>query len=237
LAGVVVGEVGRIGLASRENARASVILHIDDQARDRLRSDARALLLTTGLLGDRVIALDPGRGSAPFSGDRPLPGRTPTELTDVMEEALKAVAQVHQLVGDLHAAMDTLDLGALFSELRATSSSLRRFAGQLERGPGLVHALVADPQLARAVRGVAVDVGEAGHHFALAARAASSSAARLDQAGRQVADVVDHVHAGKGTLGGLIYDPAIYENLRTIVGNVQRSVILRSVARFALRHR
>jgi phospholipid/cholesterol/gamma-HCH transport system substrate-binding protein len=59
----------------------------------------------------------------------------------------------------------------------------------------------------------------------------------LDRAGQAVAEVVDHVRSGQGTVGGLIYDPAIYEGLRTLMGRVERSLILRSLARFAIRHR
>ena len=38
-----------------------------------------------------------------------------------------------------------------------------------------------------------------------------------------------YVKSGRGTIGGLIYDPAIYENVRTIVGTVSRSKILRAL--------
>jgi phospholipid/cholesterol/gamma-HCH transport system substrate-binding protein len=48
--------------------------------------------------------------------------------------------------------------------------------------------------------------------------------------------IADHVAAGRGTVGGLIYDPAIYENLRSIVGSVSRSRILRALIRLSLRH-
>lgn len=45
-----------------------------------------------------------------------------------------------------------------------------------------------------------------------------------------------YIKSGQGTLGGVIYDPAIYEDLRTIVGDVRRNVILRALGRYVLKH-
>ena len=47
---------------------------------------------------------------------------------------------------------------------------------------------------------------------------------------------VAYIKSGQGTLGGVIYDPAIYEDLRTIVGGVRRNVILRTLGRYVLKH-
>jgi hypothetical protein len=43
--------------------------------------------------------------------------------------------------------------------------------------------------------------------------------------------VTEKINAGEGTLGGLIADPTIYENLSAILGGVQRSRLLRWLLR------
>ncbi|NTX52887.1 MCE family protein, partial [Myxococcus sp. CA039A] len=40
-----------------------------------------------------------------------------------------------------------------------------------------------------------------------------------------------------GTLGGLISDPTVYEDLREVLGNVKRNRILRALVRFSLDNR
>jgi phospholipid/cholesterol/gamma-HCH transport system substrate-binding protein len=39
------------------------------------------------------------------------------------------------------------------------------------------------------------------------------------------------VHAGKGTVGALIEDPSLYEDLKSILGNLKRNKLLRWMIR------
>jgi phospholipid/cholesterol/gamma-HCH transport system substrate-binding protein len=45
------------------------------------------------------------------------------------------------------------------------------------------------------------------------------------------------VASGEGTVGGLISDPTVYEDLRQVLGNVRRNRVLRSLVRFSLNNR
>ena len=47
--------------------------------------------------------------------------------------------------------------------------------------------------------------------------------------------IVDDVRAGRGTIGGLLVDPSIYEDIKRLVGNLQRNEILRSLVRYSIR--
>ena len=42
---------------------------------------------------------------------------------------------------------------------------------------------------------------------------------------------------GEGTLGGLISDPTVYEDLRQVLGNVKRNRVLRALVRFSVNNR
>ncbi|MFO0548256.1 MAG: MlaD family protein [Polyangiaceae bacterium] len=46
--------------------------------------------------------------------------------------------------------------------------------------------------------------------------------------------IVADVRAGKGTLGGLLVDPSIYEDVKIVLGNVQRNDVLRSLVRYSI---
>jgi phospholipid/cholesterol/gamma-HCH transport system substrate-binding protein len=57
----------------------------------------------------------------------------------------------------------------------------------------------------------------------------------LAAASRSIRQLLASVQAGQGTIGGLLADPTIYEDLKKVVGNLERNRILRALIRFAIR--
>jgi phospholipid/cholesterol/gamma-HCH transport system substrate-binding protein len=51
---------------------------------------------------------------------------------------------------------------------------------------------------------------------------------------KDLADMAAYMRQGRGTMGGIIMDPILYERLLTILGGVERSRILRAVVRYAI---
>lgn len=51
---------------------------------------------------------------------------------------------------------------------------------------------------------------------------------------KDLADMAAYMKQGRGTMGGIIMDPILYERLLTILGGVERSRILRAVVRYAI---
>jgi phospholipid/cholesterol/gamma-HCH transport system substrate-binding protein len=47
--------------------------------------------------------------------------------------------------------------------------------------------------------------------------------------------VVADIRAGRGTIGGLLADPSIYEDVKRLVGNLERNDILRALVRYSIR--
>jgi phospholipid/cholesterol/gamma-HCH transport system substrate-binding protein len=47
--------------------------------------------------------------------------------------------------------------------------------------------------------------------------------------------IVAQMKEGKGTIGGLLVDPTIYEDLKSAVGNVERNQVLRALVRYSIR--
>ncbi|MFH0901293.1 MAG: hypothetical protein V2A73_11755, partial [Pseudomonadota bacterium] len=70
----------------------------------------------------------------------------------------------------------------------------------------------------------------------LAEVSGSIDPAALDQAAADLAAVLATVRSGKGSLGGLIMDPTLYEELKLFVSKVRRNRILRALARYSIRH-
>src|SRR5262249_47954799 len=104
-----------------------------------------------------------------------------------------------------------------------------------ERGPGPLHTLLYD----RRVENRLEEAGQALHDTTAAlskmTSRAADAASEVAASARALREIVAEVRAGRGTVGGLVYDPMIYENLRTITGGVKRSALLRALVRYAFR--
>ena len=47
--------------------------------------------------------------------------------------------------------------------------------------------------------------------------------------------IVRGLREGKGTLGALMADPSVYEDLKVLLGNVQRNEVLRALVRYSIK--
>jgi phospholipid/cholesterol/gamma-HCH transport system substrate-binding protein len=47
--------------------------------------------------------------------------------------------------------------------------------------------------------------------------------------------ILADMRQGKGTLGALLVDPSVYEDLKMLLGNVQRNQALRALVRYSIR--
>jgi phospholipid/cholesterol/gamma-HCH transport system substrate-binding protein len=231
--GVGVGAVASVALGGACDARARVELAVDRDVLERLSADSRARLVTMGLLGDRVVALVSGQARARLRRGAVLEGEVPPDASAAVAQAGEAFDVLTRIARRIDATLTEADLRHLLANIATTAQALRQVLERAERGPGLLHLLIFDPRLERQAQAIGPAIGQ----VAAAAGDAQRLMAQLERAAGDLAQIVAYVKSGQGTLGGVIYDPAIYEDLRTIVGRVRRSVILRTLARFVLRHR
>jgi phospholipid/cholesterol/gamma-HCH transport system substrate-binding protein len=47
--------------------------------------------------------------------------------------------------------------------------------------------------------------------------------------------MAQNMREGKGTLGALMVDPSVYEDLKLLLGNVQRNEVLRALVRYSIK--
>jgi phospholipid/cholesterol/gamma-HCH transport system substrate-binding protein len=83
-------------------------------------------------------------------------------------------------------------------------------AGKLNRGEGMAGALLTDPQGKQLVTDLA------------------TLAARLDR-------ISNNVEHGRGTVGGLLVDPSVYEDMKTVLGNIERNVFFKALVRMTIK--
>lgn len=58
--------------------------------------------------------------------------------------------------------------------------------------------------------------------------------ANLEKASKDLSEITGYVKSGRGTIGALVADPTVYEQLVQVLGGVQRSRVLRALVRYAI---
>jgi phospholipid/cholesterol/gamma-HCH transport system substrate-binding protein len=89
------------------------------------------------------------------------------------------------------------------------AQSIHQLSDELQNGSGALHSLIYEDGSANFVRD-------------------------LNQMSATLNGIVQDIERGRGTVGGLVRDPTVYEDLKTILGNVERNVVFKALVRFTM---
>jgi phospholipid/cholesterol/gamma-HCH transport system substrate-binding protein len=145
-------------------------------------------------------------------------------LHQLMEQTVKGPGLMHALFYDPRTAEQ---LDALLVEARRLVAHVDQGVVRLDQVLGATNAegrqiLNYAARAARAVGDTAEALGR------------TQTIANVERASADLADVARTVRSGQGTLGALVQDPTVYEQLVTILGGIARSRILRALVRYAI---
>ena len=148
-------------------------------------------------------------------------------------------ARLSQLMGNLQQTS---------AELTRTTQSVNQILARVNTGPGFAHEVVYGEDGAKAIAQVgkvADELGTAlkgireGNGLARSVIYGDDSSqammSNLNQASADFRQVVSDMRAGKGTLGALLVDPSVYEDLKLMLGNVERNRTLRALVRYSIK--
>ncbi len=136
------------------------------------------------------------------------------------------------------------------ADLDTTIVAARNVVGRVESGPGFTHDLIygAGPQpqieqfgnaaheLALTLEGVRNNESVA-HDLLYGGKGETAQAiSNINAITGDIRSIVADVKAGKGTIGGFLVDPSVYEDVKTVLGNVQRNDVLRALVRYSIKH-
>ncbi len=132
-------------------------------------------------------------------------------------------------------------------ELRRTARSARMIADEVQRGDGTANALIYGQEGKEALANIGrasdelatllgdVRTGDGTVHDLIYEDSGEQMIANLTQASEDIAAVTGEIRAGRGTIGGLVMDPSIYEDVKRLVGDLERNEILRALVRYSIR--
>ncbi len=134
-------------------------------------------------------------------------------LNDLLREAKEGKGLLHALLYDPEGAQ-------ILTHLNKASAELQAFTQAARGGQGLLPSLLFDPQGAKAVQDVQAAAAEARKTLADAQAAAANLKA-----------ITDRIRQGEGTIGGLVEDPTVYEDLSNLLRGANQSWLLRALIR------
>jgi phospholipid/cholesterol/gamma-HCH transport system substrate-binding protein len=222
-----------------------------------IASDLGSLLKSGGEVMDNAVAITRDlRKAVTVYADPELAGDvkgTVGSVRRLLEQVEKGDGAVHALLFD---PATRKDVQSLLKGAARTAQKLDGAVAETElilrgvrTGPGAAHALIYDRRTGDALGQLGNAAGELATLISDARKSPKGAIHQLvygDQSnliadlGATAADlraVVGKIRAGDGSLGALINDPTVYEDLKTILGNVKRNRILRALVRYSLSNR
>ncbi len=176
-------------------------------------------------------------------------------LRNILETLDKGDGYVPRLMNDgseaekLSRTLDNLEQTS--ARLNSVLSGLNQAVARVNHGPGLAHEVIygeegakVPQQVGQAAEEIALTLqgirqGDGLAHNLLFGGEPSSDTAKITSDLAAITDDVrvltKRMREGKGTVGALMVDPSVYEDLKVLLGNVQRNEVLRALVRYSIK--
>ncbi len=212
-----------------------MVINRDDL--QRIGKDARATITTKGLLGDNIINIEaghPGEKGHIGAGDYV----ESEEYTGMFGDV-----DIDEITKRLESILAKIDEGGL----EAISSSVQNISditGKIKSGEGSIGKLVTEEKLMNDVAATVADLKETSARLnKIVARIedeevatkVSELAENLSATGESLDNIAKSIDEGEGTVGALIKDPTLYEDLKIILQGAKRSKALKYAVQHTIR--
>ena len=172
-----------------------------------------------------------------------------SDIHSLLDSMVHGDGTMHRLFYD-HREADQLDqllanTNRTTEHLNETLDDVKEITAQVKQGPGIAHALLYDGEISRDTAGTLNELHKdlkairEGNGFAHAVLYGDDSTqhvmANLNAMSDDLRAIVSGIRQGKGTLGGLLVDPTVYEDLKSAIGNVERNEVLRALVRYSIK--
>ncbi|HEX7667818.1 MAG TPA: MlaD family protein, partial [Polyangiaceae bacterium] len=164
------------------------------------------------------------------------------DLRVIMDGIAQNDSVVHRALLDPH---EGAKFDRVLSHAENVSANLDDFSAHVKNGPGIAHALVYDGEISKNAAGtvdeihkdlVAIREGNGiVHALVYGDNDTQHLMGNVNAMSDDMREIVANMKAGKGTIGALLVDPSIYEDIKSVVGNVDRNDVLRALVRYSIK--
>ena len=173
-----------------------------------------------------------------------------------VEEALKTrdasgEGTVGRLINDAELGRDVKgavkELRKAGKQVAALSKNLNKISEDIQTNEGTANALLYGTEGRDAIRNIRdtfgqlntiltdVREGDGAVNQLIYGELGDSFMTNLQNASDDIAFLTKEAREGKGTVGALLTDPSVYEDIKRLVGDLERNDILRALVRYSIR--
>jgi phospholipid/cholesterol/gamma-HCH transport system substrate-binding protein len=207
LDGVEIGNVDAIRITPRAvnkpldpKRNIEVVMRIDKNYQNEVRTDSVASLVTEGLLGNRYVTIRRGLTGTPLKENEEVKGQEEKAIKQVVERSADVLANLSALSDQIRLLVDGVQrgkgtLGKLltddiaYAHLNSILSRSDQMVANIQAGQGALGKVVASDEI-----------------YNKAYKA-------VDRVDTMLADV----QSQNGSLGKFIYDPSLYDNAKQAI--------------------
>lgn len=255
LAGVSVGQVDNIRFSEDpKDKKVEVRLSINRSHQDRIRGDSKASIQSQGILGDKLIFMSVGSVNKPIIQDGGMiQAETLPSFDDFIDKGSELLDNLNLASRKINDILGTDTGDKTVKDLSSITQSLRNILNQIENGQGLAHELIYDPEGKQVVNNVSgltasvqhifqeIEIGDGMLHNIIYDKKDDKVSNNLAETSRNIRittenfrEISDKIRSGEGSLGGLVNDPTVYYDLKTLLGKANRNKLLRAIIRSTL---
>ncbi|MBN8547085.1 MAG: MCE family protein [Ignavibacteria bacterium] len=197
--GINVGTVEEITITSDTSVRVSLL--VEDGVRKFIKKNALASINSDGLMGSKILTINPGSGLARMVED-----------------------------GDVIAASKPIDIDAVMMSLKGTiddaaniTNDLSRITGSIAAGKGTIGKLLMDPDLSNDFGAIVLNLHQGSESFLELTNRAKSLQTSIDNINLFTGDlarITKKMENGEGAVGRLFMDTTFALQLDSIVFNL-----------------
>jgi phospholipid/cholesterol/gamma-HCH transport system substrate-binding protein len=250
LAGQRIGQVKKIEFipvhAKTGANNLAVTLAIADDVKDQIRADSRAFLRTQGLLGDKLVDIEPGTPGAAIlqPGDTLEAGRS-LDLESFLTQAAAALDTANLIVADLRFMTHGIAGGTgtvgrllndeqLYQRMVDATEGLQSTLRHINDSKGTLGRLIRDPLLYERMGSAVGRVDSLGTMLLYGSNSISrllrtdslytnllGTTASADSAMSNLQAFVQGITAGQGSFQRLMTDPQLYDQFLKAVVDLQ----------------
>ncbi len=207
----------------------------------------RALYEAEGTAHNLRLATDPFADQE-FSNDLKETARNLAKASGMLasgEGTIGALMTDEQLARDVKRAVKNLSSAG--NQVTELGENLNRITEEVQHGEGTAHALFYGTEGTEAIANIRdtfgqlnailteVREGDGAVNQLIYGELGDSFMTNLQNASDDIAFLTKEMREGKGTIGALLTDPSVYEDIKRLIGDLERNDILRALVRYSIR--
>jgi phospholipid/cholesterol/gamma-HCH transport system substrate-binding protein len=209
LSGFTIGSVSNIVLSGDSLGTVIVSMNIEKSLQHFIRLDSEASIVTEGLVGKKVVAIQPGSPSLAIAGAGSfIKSKTPLNISQVIEDTQSIIIYVKDL---------TKDFADIVHKVNEGDGSI----GKLVNDSELYNAAVDITQSAKtSLDSITAKMNQIAQLIVETNNTASKVFADIDTSMVAIKNIVMKVESGEGSIGKLLKDEDSYDSLKVMVNNL-----------------